>query len=249
MTRDIDELKGLLEANKRALQILNQQIAALSPGPDPTEAREAGRFPYLYAVVDGDGEPGVRVVDPVATSIVSSLDERRDFRGQIVIQSDASFVVTHVLTALRADVGRISSFPFVAGGNEGLATFLGIQGGGPSLDGAARSAPDVELGFVEVGSGRVLFQAEESAGTTRVTDALLTGEFFNSTRLFAINQVNSVGHGPNTPFDLVSECLLPPNDVIEVIVRPTFYNNLSDANGVVPWRVYVALLGYKIFGD
>lgn len=269
-----EELKALIAANKQHLQLLNQQVKLLEDevaGDSGYGYWEAGKYPYFYGAVDQADEPGIPCVDTDApggppsvnpAGPVSAEVDNRTFEGRIKIQSDAPFVVTHILTCQRLDIGKVSGDVVTTYAFPGLQNaFVGIQSGAPdpftfgANAGNLASAPDVDLGFIEEGSGRQLFQAERLdvsvAGNSNNKEQLLSPTFFNSTRLFR-SGVGSDGHGPNFAFELTTETLLPPNDVVRVLVRPTFYNNFSlDASPTEPiaWRVYVAFLGYKIFGD
>lgn len=254
----LKQTKALIAANKQHLQLLNQQVQALE---DLLAARqgpgywEDGVYPYFYTAVDQNDEPGI-LCDPQQSAVLDNVG----FEGRIKIQSDAPFVVTHILTCQRQDIGKISTSPFPNPYNVPTAFlgFQGIMGGGPGTGPTSPGrAPNVQLGFIEEGSGRQLFQSEEYnpalATNSNNKEELLSPNFFDSTNMFCLSAdgLAFTGHGPNFPFELVSEMELPPNDVVRVMARPEFPGLGENAtpSDPVPWRVYVTFLGYKILGD
>lgn len=268
---NLEAIKAMVAANKQHLQLLNQQLKMLQEDVAADEGPKYwadGQDPYFYTMVGQDDEPGVACVDTSpptpAPSGLSARVNNSTFEGLIKIQSDAPFVVTHILACMRIDIGKISQSPYGGGAITAADSFIGLQSNiqpnGLGNAFALQVSPDVDLGFVEQGSGRQLFQAEEldlTLPNANNRNILLSPPYFNTMRLFGPAAgsgagVHSAGPGPNFAFPLVSEEMLPANDVVRVIVRPTYLNSsLYNLPGPTPqaWRVFVTLLGYKIFGD
>ena len=164
-----------------------------------------------------------------------------------MINSDAPFVWTGIMATARYEVDQSETGPGET------VSYKSLQGP-PSNDvfGSLREEsqfPEVRLGFVEAGSGRQLFQAQENENT----GALLSSELFNTVRLFERSYifagVDAPGHGPNESFQLPAKTVLSANDVLYIDAQASFFNFVADSGTKYPLRVFVTLLGYKIFGD
>jgi hypothetical protein len=249
----LEDAKALLDANKQALQVLNKKVELLEEvaNEEGPEAWQVGRRPYIYTAVGSDGDNGI-LIEAEDNNYRTSLTDREVFEGRVRVQSDAPFVWTHILTGLLIEPG------FESTDNIGFGGIQGDGEGNTSLASLSYSnyRPTINLGFIEEGSSRQLFQSDQQdlalANTKNRRGELLSPEFVNTIRFFAAwpstSAVVSVGHGPNEPFSLPAECLLPANDVVTVKARPNYWNQ-NERAGYRSYRVYVGLLGYKILEE
>lgn len=244
--------RAALDANKMLLQVLDEKVAALKAAAAITEDQreESGSHPYFYSVVGADDEPGIRLSDGPG----STAQPGRSYVGRIEIQEDSPFVWTHIMTSIRAPDANVPSF---------FGTFFGGDGAGVTASGPGA----LRLGFTEQGSGHNLFQAEilspgtasaSAAGLDADQGANLIGRLPLATTLNTLGVYDTestfggqfdgipIGLGPNFPYPLTNEVVLPNSGVIEVRAQ-TGLTETPDPSD--PWRVYVTLMGYKIFGE
>jgi hypothetical protein len=289
MTPDqIRALQEAVDANKRMLQVLDGRLEELSrlekmrhlEQPWGWLGEDMGRQPYFYGAVSsdlteqsnsGNLTPGILVTTQSKSPpfiLPSGAEDDTRFTGMVQIQEDAPFVWTHIMATGRVEVpyedeqlvqenqqpSRTQPFPFVS--------LSGLSPAGNSL------FPKFDLGFVERGSGRVLFESQRAdrllAGNPNDKNQLLPSTLFDTQRVFFANggsnaNVEGVsaaapGHGPSSAFELPAEVLLPQSGTVEVQVRPLgLWNQAQDLGGGVSLRlafyVYVTLCGYKILEE
>lgn len=233
-------LSEMLKANRRMNALLARQVQELEVLLAEDTLPDGGEYPTWYGVVGNDGEPGFLIGDenPVGTGTTPTLDNRH-FQGRVVIDSDAPFVWTGILATARYARDANTTPTVMARSYQGIQGGAGVGGNTTDDD-----FPDIRLGFVEAGSGRELFQAQEDAQG----GVLLSSEMFNTQRIYGSYdnvEASAPGHGPNEAFQLPAKTVLSANDVILINAQASFFNFL----GVEPLRLYVTLLGYKVFGD
>jgi len=240
------DLVEALRANRRMCALLDREVRELEVLLQEDDLPDGGEYPTWFGAIGADGNPGFLIgdVDTTPLGFATFETDGRHFQGRIQLDSDAPFVWTGVLATARWALEQ-NTTPAVL-----QAAYQGIQGG-HGVGGNLRDDqfPDIRLGFVEAGSGRELFQAQENAQT----GVLLSSEMLNTQRLYGAFQnmgATAPGHGPNEPFMLPSKTVLPANDVIFVDAQAAYFNMgppLFPSN--LPLRLFVTLLGYKIFGD
>ncbi len=224
----------MLAAHKQALQLLDQRIATANKLIEADDEEERiPDYPYFYGVIGEDGEDGIPLFP----------GPNREYIGKIQIQADAPFVWTHIQTCLR----------YTNPAAQGPQSFMSIWSGADGRD--EREVPSVSFGLVEEGSGRVLFQSNRrgpDGNGNEVETQLIDGNVFDTINLHDMDDVGSTtgwptGNGPITVMNLPVDVLLPDNDVITVKARPTYVDRA--VGGAPEARLYVTLLGYKIFGE
>ena len=240
MTNDRAKVKEVLAAERRTLQLLDGQIVeleALLSEEDAPDAQNAAKVhPYFYGVMGSDGQPGIILNDGDAQGPRTGIGNPIVFEGVAQIQEDAPFVWTHILLTQNV----LNSQPL----------FASVQGMS-----SLQLASLLEVGFIDNGSGRVLFQADRN----NAVGEFLSTPFFDTLREYEADEPDRVagstlcrpgayaqGHGPNAAFELPAEVVLPASGAVTVQVKPALFDLDNDLTAV---RVYVALLGYKIFGD
>lgn len=222
-------LKNLIAANRWLLQQLDTQLALLREHLDVDRRDRLNRHPHFYSALGEDGQNGILLGPGPA----------REYTGKVRIDPDSPFMWTHVLVAQRfeAPVDKVAD-----------RGFMGVWRGAAGTE--ADAPPTVDLGFIDQGAGRVLFQSERQSpdGGPDAADTLVTGALFDLAGMhrvsgggFSDGIVNqwAGGLGPNFGLKLGAEVALPPNDVIEVRAKPSFIDERLP-------RVYVTLLGYKV---
>lgn len=253
MVTELEAAKAAVESNARSLQLLDDRIACLQKLLEGTD-EDVGQYPYFYGAIGADDLEGIRL-GPLAGA---NAQRNQVYEGRIEIQEDAPFVWTHILTAYRnTDPANlnINSFQGIFYSAEELSTLF---------DG-------IHLGFIERGSGHELFQAEllspaiaaatspfnlaldrNIVGQVPVGSTLNTPSFYPPP-FFGVGPASggpfdqSAGTGPNFAYPLSKEVLLPASGVMTVQAKI----GMNSIPGVVadPPRVFVTLLGYKIFGE
>jgi hypothetical protein len=232
-SNNLDAAKLMLAAHKQSLQLLDQRIATVQKLITADEELERlPDYPYFYAAMGEDGLDGIPLFP----------GPNREYTGKIEVQADAPFVWTHIQACLRY------TNPLALG----PSSFVSIWGGADSRD--ERYPPSVSLGFVEEGSGRVLFQSdrrEVGVGGNNVDTSLISGNLFDVVNVHDMDDVGtttgwSAGNGPLTVMNLAKDVLLPENDVVTVRARPSYVERFGEDPDA---RLYVTLLGYKIFGE
>lgn len=250
-------LSTLTDAENELRQVLRMhELARNAPG---NQGVEEGRNPYFYGAQGEDGLPGILVGDQVIAPTFNpalSAEPARHWKGTVRIQSDAPFVWTHTLMTASFQVDyRSPTVPLTSTYNG----FVSLSGLG--INTFSQRMPRFDVGFTEVGSGRVLYQAQRFEPPD-VTGQLVPASMFDVMRLYcplvaprgtAVTQytVSDMGHGPSTPFELSNEVQLSANDVVEVSLRPLGpYNGGAEGSGELSYRyqprVFVTLLGYKL---
>jgi hypothetical protein len=249
MNDEREAVKEMLLAEKRTMKLLDARINDLEQLIREEELPEwqaaAKRHPFFYSAIGVDGEPGIPLVDNLdfgaVDDQVSQFEREKIFEGLVTIQNDAPFVWTHIMTVQTV----LDSF------------YASIQESSPLLTSGAALQ---QLGFIDNGSGRVLFQADRENDVGE----LLAAPFFDTYRNYDADEpddnfpggglnvayrpgVYAQGHGPNAPFELPAETVLPMNGSVTVQAKPLIYN-VTD-NDIEEQRLYVTLLGYKVFGD
>jgi hypothetical protein len=221
-----EQVKEMIAASKRAKSLLDRRLLDLKGLVADEEERgmfeHIKEYPYFYGAMGSDGQPGILPSDQfVDTTDIDAVAGRGSFRDLSV-----------------GTVQLQEDAPFV------WTHVAAMRDGDANLDG-------VQLGFIENGSGRVLFQAETLK--TKGDGELLESEWFTTQREYAgAAPLSSVtlglilstpgayaqGHGPCALFELPAETVLPVNGTVTVQARSTGSP-----------RLYVALVGYKVFGD
>jgi hypothetical protein len=226
-------LKNLIATSRRQLQLLDKETALLRKLVDADHVPDDSNYPYFYGAVGEDGNEGITVDAGIAGPV-------REVTGRVIVQSDAPFVWTHVAMAQR----HIN--PTEIGDSATMGVWMGS--GGTFL---TTNPNNIDIGFVEEGSGRVLFQSDEIDPVSGANEIgkLVSGASYNTAGMYGLyggGVLNEVagGNGPNYVFPLPRQTMLPANDVVLVKLRP----NNTDFNSNDP-RVYVTLIGYKIFED
>lgn len=233
------EIKEMLDAEKRTLKLLDARMkdleVMLADEAMPDWQRAAKRHPYIYSAIGNDGLAGIPLVDFNGEEETTQFKAAQVFEGLVTLQSDAPFIWTHIMCMQQNFDKQYASIQ-----NSDEIGFTALQ----------------ELGFIENGSGRVLFQADRE----NQVGELLSVPFFDTYRLYTADEPNdntgatvfrpgayAQGHGPNAAFELPAETALPMNGSLTVQVRPAMYN-IAD-NAFADERLYVSLLGYKVLGD
>lgn len=235
MTRDNEALKNLIASNRRALQALDDNLALMNAKLEPDDRDDQKRAPYFYGAQGADEENGI-LLGPAPN---------REFIGRIVTDPDAAFVWTHVLAVQR------TTSPADAVGDRG---FMGIWEGAGGAN--AKNPPNVDLGFVDEGTGRVLYTSErQTPGNTEEDGQLISGALFGIADMFnprrggftagVINEWAG-GNGPNFAKQLPVEVLIPARSVISVRAKPLAIDTAGASSASRVPRVYVTLLGYKV---
>lgn len=231
-----EELKNLVASNKRLLQHLDAQIDYLRLKLEVDRSDKHGRMPFFYSAVGEDGENGI-LLGPAPN---------REFVGRISIEEDAPFVWTHVLAAQRF------TSPVSTVGDRGFMSIWNGAGGAP-----AKNPLNVDLGFIEEGSGRILYQSERQNPVSGPDDTglLVSGAVFDSTGMhpaglggFAASVVTqwAGGKGPNFAKELPAEVVLPANDVVSIRAKPQAIDTGGADSASRSPRLYVTLVGYKV---
>lgn len=247
-TSETAALTEALRANRRTCALLERQIRELEVLCRQDVLPDGGEYPTWYGAVGTDGKAGFRVGDDSQSGYTSWLDDNRQFQGRVVIDSDAPFVWTGILATTRYDLRQTDEY----GTTRETVSYKSLQNApSNSVYGSPTERsqyPDIRLGFVDAGSGRELFQAQQDDKV----GALLSPELFNTFRIFerdsALSGVDAPGHGPNQAFALPAKTVLAANDVVLINAQASFFN-FAPEGSLFPLRVYVTLLGYKIFGD
>ena len=269
----VEVVKESIAANRRMAQTLDRRIAQLkalavlendSSRPAGNLGDEIGQDPYFYGVLGRDGLPGVVIGDQSTTAAQATpnplhgSEDRRIWTGVIQLQNDAPFVWTHmavtgtffVPTATAGVAANPAYRPFITTSGKELMKPQNFR------------FPRLDIGLIEVGSGRVLFQADRfDPPDTR--GELIPTTLFDVMRHFRPNAIVSPiadviessagapGHGPSTMFELPAEVELPKNGVVEVQARAQQAFNAFTSSGPTLYipRLYVTLIGYKVYGD
>lgn len=241
-----DVFTEALRANRRMNALLERQIRELEILLEDDVLPDGGEYPTWYGAVGADGRPGFLIgdLDTTPLGFATPNNDGRVFQGRVVIDSDAPFVWTGILATARYALDQ-NTVPAIM-----QASYQGIQGGaGVGGNVFDDQFPDIRVGFVEAGSGRELFQAQEDGQT----GVLLSSEMLNTMRLYgSFNAMGATaaGHGPNEPFYLPAKTVLAANDVVYINAQAAFFNfGPPVLNPARPLRLYITLLGYKIFGD
>lgn len=262
-------------SNRRSVQQLDERIAeikrlanlhALARNPPGNQGLPEGSDPYFYGAVGVDGKPGILVGDqalqpPFAPLTGNGAVPIRYWRGTIQIQNDAPFVCTHVMATASLETEYSPTNQTRRSTN--YTSFFSVNGLGGSRDVVNVRAPRMDIGFVEGASGRVLFQSNFYDPPNRIGELMPIDLFdvmreFNP-RGFALATASTAytaadtGHGPSTLFEVPDEEFLPKNGVVNVTLQSLgWYNNFNNTLGsygrTTP-RVFVTLLGYKVFED
>lgn len=251
---DREALKAMIASNKQSLALLDKQLAELQQlqafSAEEDLLASAKEHPFFYAAVGDDKEPGIPLdVYNQAGSTGNEAGDALDhqiFSGLIRLHEDAPFVWTGILTA-RMIGGRLVS--------RRHTMYQSIYDSWNSV-GALR------LGFIDEGSGRTLYQAEENgANAVNGGGELLASSVYDVDRILRPQRIapaagdprnggcHAPGHGPSSHFQLPSEMLLPASGVVRVNVSVPIFFTRDESRRVDGERAFVGLIGYKIFGD
>lgn len=250
MNFEVDQIKQKLAESKAKISELDILISRLSSNHELQEIEDdhppVDGQPFIYQffgnnkaltgfspINNGDqGEIGIPIDRISAASPFASVGL---FSGKCQIDSDSSFICTDIQAVVQQTI--IANPGLLQTGTDGWYPLTKSDYGPEYFNNSpANIGLDFGFRFIDEGTGRKLFQAEDQTGTEQYIPSRFLGNGLPQDVL-----------GANYTDPLTFRHIFAKNTAIRLDLR--VYNRSFSTPTDIAYRIHVGLIGYKVFGD